>query len=545
MKQEWQMSRARNMIAAVNRRGKRRILIAAAGIFIVIALLFLSLAYPNIRRHFFGKKEKPRGEIFDCTGKPLAVNQSCYDICADPQDLPDAEAQKRLAGLAAEDFGSDPKRVLARLQRKYVRPDPGKPPIPCRYALIAKYVPAGPALTFRDKLRKLNLEQGVYIKENRKRYYPNNAVLASILGLVTLDDDKRGQCGIEAWIYHEEQEKNRLEKVFLTINLPMQKIIESEADKLAKEWSPRYLYAILVNPRNGNILAAVQRPGFNPNDRAVMAPDATRNFLFENKFRPGAMLIPLLVAEALDRGTVKADEKIPCAGDAWTFKGKSFRAPVPAAASTPLQIIADNSSLGAAGISLRLGSRQVHDSLLALGIGQSCGLPLFPEFISHLRNPDECDASAVARISAGYGYKVTSAQLVRAYCALADGGRLRNLRLIEAVKSYADEKVRRNPVSVPATALNDPETIRRVMNSFPRRADSSGRAFSGQNFSVPQDNPYTASRLAASIGFAPADNPEFVMLLIMDMRDEVKDNVPTAAATDRIMAQLLARSDLK
>lgn len=269
---------------------------------IAILCVFLLYICPYAWKILFGKNKQPCGEIFDCNGKPLVINQRCCEIYADPKKLKDAGEQKRIAELAAEYFGSDPKRVLARMKKKYVQPNPGMDPIPCRYALIARYASLEQTTMFMEKLKNLNLEKRVYVRENTKRYYPNGNLLSNVLGVVTLDDDKRGQFGVEAWIYNEEQRKNRLGQVLLTINLDIQKMLENELTELEKKCVPGYLCAILVNPRNGNILAIAQRPDFNPNERDSLSmhqPGITRNFIFGNSFKPGPMIIPLVVAGAL------------------------------------------------------------------------------------------------------------------------------------------------------------------------------------------------------------------------------------------------------
>ncbi len=319
-----------------------------------------------------------------------------------------------------------------------------------------------------------------------------------MLGLVSLDDEKRGLFGLEALIYRQRLKRNRLEKIFLTIDMAKQDILEEAVSGLEKKYLPRHIYAIIADPRSGDILALAQRPTFNPGRRGSTDPYSTRNLVLENNFWPGPMSRPLA----------------------------TYAEPPPGAEGH------------AYGTESSHGAREFHDRLMHLGAGQSCGILLRPESVYRLPFLEDCNGISIKKCEEGYGFKMTAAQLVRGYCALSDG-HLRKLRLFDSIKIHDDSETRKLPVPDSGIAALDEEARRHSMTTFNRKTTASGMEYLLKSASWNLHDPYSERWLEATACILPAVESETVVLLIMEADPHQEDEVmPTETAAEDAIRQI-------
>jgi cell division protein FtsI/penicillin-binding protein 2 len=532
-----------------------------------ITALFLIIAarlyYVQIIRHdeFYEKARKTyttvvqskgqRGQIFDFDGNLLAGNKPCADIIADPQYKLFSSNEKcaEISNYFAQKTDSGSDTLLRRLTRK--KSDSGKD---IRYAPLAKDVPIEIIEEIREEIRNKKW-RGISFEYKTRRYYPKDEMLSHIIGFVNVEFGKDvAQGGIE-----KTRDKNikstdgsaQVERdrkgipfgfgehvinttrdgndVYLTIIEPIQMIVEEELDSLVEKFSPKAAYAVMVNPYNGNIMAIAQRPTFNPNDRESMRdPEARRDKIISDAFEPGSIMKPIAVAGALDYGIVSPETRLNCENGQWFFGGKILRDAHPYKILSVREIIQKSSNIGAAKISVMMGKERLYNLFSRFGFGQKTGMPIQPEATGIFRPLEKWDSLSVSRFPIGQGISVSPLQMVRAYCALANGGKLTPIRLIDREKNpQTGEVVDIQLEKAPNVFLrkDSSKKIVEMLKLVTKKGgtaeeaavegyETAGKTGTSQKW---ENGHYSETKFHASfIGFVPADEPAFVLLIMAD-----------------------------
>jgi len=500
------------------------------------------------------KTSGKRGEIYDFNGNLLVGNIPCCTIVADPSEAGDAAQCRKTAAILARYLQlpeADIFKDLMDKKRDKKDTDGKENSVPRRYALIAKEV----ALPLAEKLgRVLKVEKckAISIQNSSKRYYPKDELLANILGFTNIENDKTiAVFGIEkffnrviepsAYVNHYERsrdgiplvvqpERHALDgvNIYLTIQEPIQSIMEDELDALVEKWHPLAAYAIMADPNNGNVLALAQRPSFNPNDRAAMDPQAWRNRITEDVFEPGSAMKPIAISGAIDAGVVSPNTRFDCERGHWYYAGKTLHDSHPLGILSVAEIIQKSSNVGTAKIAITMGAPRLYNTLRSFGLGQSTGIPLKPETKGILRKLEKWDSLSIARFPIGQGVAVSPLQLVRAYCALANGGHLVKLRLVDRVANPDTGTVIHNPIEDVPSIYKNPTTHQKMVEMMKRVTEEGGTAVKASipGFDVAGktgtsqkfiNGQYSTNRFFATfIGFVPAEKPRLVLLVTVD-----------------------------
>ncbi len=496
-----------------------------------------------------------RGEIFDLHGNILVCNVPVQDILCDPSIVGDAERCRELAALFAKETGADEKTIYQRMMNKdYETKDKAGNPVrrPRLYAVIARKV----ELNITEKLEKIIKERkykGIWFEDTYYRTYPKDEMLANILGVTSMDQDNvTALAGLEVTLNEEMQSgestlsyERMLDgrrfsygnmegdpvqdgcNVFLTIQEPIQAIMEEELDLLMERVKAKKAYGLMINPRTGDIMAMAQRPTFNPNDRSVLVKnfEALRNDMVQTYFEPGSVMKTFTMAYALDRGFVTPDTEIDCMERVWKYKGSWLHDTHPVRKVPAREIIKQSSNIGTAKIAVMMGKNRLYEMLRLFGFGQRTGIPLTPESCGNLRKPEKWDGLSITRFCIGQGVGVTALQLARAYCMIANGGYPVKLRLVDRVdrngitEKYAYERgkcifqradtaeeIRRMLVSV--TEPGGTGTKARIPGFF-----VAGKTGTAEKF---QGKAYQDAYMSSFCGFVPSKDPEFVLLITCD-----------------------------
>ncbi|MBN8482739.1 MAG: penicillin-binding protein 2 [Xanthomonadales bacterium] len=371
-----------------------------------------------------------RGTIFDRNGEPLAVSTPVESIWGNPQELlanPD-----RLPGLAkALGVSTDvlTERLLQRRDKEFlylkrpVDPDAAK-------EILALQIP------------------GVASERAFRRYYPSGEILAHTLGFTNIDD--RGQEGLELafddWLAGKPGVKrvirDRLGHVVenvemvreaqpgrdltLSIDRRIQYVAYRELKAAILEHNASSGSMVILDVSNGEVLAMVNQPSFNPNAKGSAEPAFRRNRGVTDVLEPGSTMKPFTVVAALESGRWKPDTPIDTTPGKMTLPGgytigdiRNF-GPI-----NVTRVITKSSNVGAAKMAMSMTADHMYDVFHRFGFGEvsGCGFPgespgLLP--VAKVWGPTE-----KATISYGYGLSVTPMQLAQAYAALANGGRLR------------------------------------------------------------------------------------------------------------------------
>jgi len=527
-----------------------------------------------------------RGEVFDRNGNLLVGNKPCDTIVVDPSLIPEeGDTAERLAAFFCNTLPVDYNTVLRRIKRRTYerkRPDGSTVEAAVRYAVIARQVDTAASSEVRARVRELFPElprAAVYHEEEYLRYYPKGSLLANVLGFTSYANGQDvAVLGVESSfnrhmvpssgtvryehdlagrrLPYGEREITQEEKdglnIFLTIDEALQSIVEEEMDKMVAEFRPKSACIIMADPHTGKLLALAQRPTFNPNQRTAEVmknPDTWRLLFIENTFEPGSIMKALSISIALDEGVVTPDTIFDAEGGLWYYLGKplkdsSKRNLIPVSVG-----VQKSSNIVTAKIALQLGARKLYDGLKKFGIGEHTGIPLKPESRGLIRNVEKWDGLSITRVPIGYSVGVTPMQMVRAYCAIADNGNLRTIKLFDHAEDPAANEVIEPDPEVPVQIFKRPTTAREMTNMLKAVTKPGGTAKeagvpgfevagkTGTSRKVINGHYAEGKYNSTFIGYIPADDPAFVLLVNLDEPKGAIYGGITAAPTFRAICE--------
>ncbi len=474
-----------------------------------------------------------RGEIFDVSGSLLAANRAGYDVLVEPRRFGNRAPEK-----IAEQLSTPLPTDFETLHRRFSTPD--------RIEVVAARNIEKEAAR---EVKSLSLP-GIRLVPTTKRYYPKDNLFANIIGF--LGPEGSGATGVEQvmdqvltstsdqLLYERDRRGARLansvnnlskardgSRVYLTIHEPIQSIVEEELMKMVRKHRPLAAYAIMADPATGAIMAMVQWPNFNPNQRFNISPEQWRNRIVSDGFEPGSIMKGISIAGALDYRVVSLNDKFDCEQGLWFHRGYSLRDAGYSHDILPVwDIIRKSSNIGTAKISLEMGRQRMYQTLHRFGFGRPTGIELPHEAPGIFRSLPEWDGLTLSRIGIGHGIVTTPLQVVQAYCALANDGILPQLHLIDRVEHPDGE-----------TKVSEPEPLGRalrpgtaaIMTSALKNVttpDGTGRQAAVENFEVAGktgtaqkviDGRYSNDyHIATFIGYVPAEEPKFVLLIVAD-----------------------------
>ncbi len=467
-----------------------------------------------------------RGLITDRNGIELAVSVPVKAVYADPKVVHEknALAQQRkwqaLAEVLSLDINilkhkvSDPKRRFVYLQRQ-----------------------VSPAMA--DYVEKLNLP-GVYLRRESRRYYPTGEVSAQVVGITDVDD--KGIEGLER-LYNDwltgapgsslirRDAKGRQVEIIQTqqgeaagtLQLTLDQRIQALAYREIKEAMMLYeassASAIVVDVRSNDILAMVNAPSFNPNDRENISPHRMRNRVLTDAFEPGSTLKPLALLAALEFGAVKPSDTVNTS-PGWMRVGGSLVKDMRNYGELSLaQVIQYSSNVGTSKLALSLPKQILLDTYYNLGLmaDSGTGMPGESSGIFHERH--RWSDFEVATLSFGYGISVTAAQLARAYATIANGGIKRPLNLVKSETPVSWQQGEERVVS-PAHAralLEMMETVTQAKGTA-IKARVAGYRVAGKTGTSRKAvaGGYGDEYINLFVGIAPVSNPRLVTVVMIN-----------------------------
>lgn len=480
-----------------------------------------------------------RGSIRDRNGQSLAVSVDTFHVWTNPAALRAngvsfAEVARRVAAIT----GGDEARMRARLESSAER----------FYARLALQVPR----EVGERVRAAHIPF-VSTEPSPRRYYPNRALAAQVLGFVdvdgngregvelTFDERLRGRAGFAEAVTDARRRVVYSDRFFddsgeqgddlvLTIDEGIQRIVERELELAAMTYEARAASAVVLDPRTGEILALASYPIFNPNTPGRADQEHHRNHVTQDRFEPGSTVKPFVIAAALDVGSVRADQPIDVEGGILEVEGgKEIRDSHPTDFLTVSGILSQSSNIGAAKVGLSLGRPGLYRALRRFGFGESTEVGLPGESrgsLPHYRRWYERDAMS---ISFGQGMSCSTLQLAVAMAALANEGRMMRPHILRSIL---------DPDGRPVETFH-PETVRQVVRADTARlvadmlvgvtgptgtapeAAIPGYLTAGKTGTAQKANQfgtgYDQNRFVASfVGFAPAQRPRVVIAVVLD-----------------------------
>jgi cell division protein FtsI (penicillin-binding protein 3) len=462
-----------------------------------------------------------RGMILDRNGEALAVSTPVDTVWADPRKLAEAPQDfPRLAKALDRDPQWLARRVTSSLDREFVY-------------LVRHMRPQDAA-----RVRALGIP-GVDTLREYRRYYPAGEVTGHLLGFTNVDDV--GQEGLELaydqWLGGVPGEKivmrdslgrtiediERLsaprpgQDLRTSIDLRVQYLAYRELKAAVQANKARAGSIVVIDIATGEVLAMVNQPTFNPNDREQYAASRYRNRTTNDFLEPGSSMKPFIVAAAMETGRYHADTLIDTSPGMMRVGIKTVKDHSNLGTIDVTTVLAKSSNVGAAKIALSLKPQEMWGTLDALGFGRVTGSGFPGESTGILAGYEHWRPITQATMSYGYGLSVTPLQLAQAYAILGAGGIRRPISLRRVDTPPAGERVM--PESVAKELVRILESV--VSNAgTARRAAIMGYRVSGKTgtaWKASQSGGYSTNKYVAIFGgVVPASNPRLAAVVIID-----------------------------
>jgi len=474
--------------------------------------------------------EAKRGTIFDRNGKELGVSVSTESIYAIPAEILDVdETAARLAAILALDRD----KLAAKLKRRQA------------FTWLKRKVDDDVA----REVKVLNLP-GIGLTQESKRYYPNENLAAHILGFtgidsqgldgveLTFDNYLKGRSGSIVVEYDARGREipnasHRFVKpidgndIYLTIDIVIQQIVERQLEKVMQETQAKAATIIAIAPHTGEILALANRPDYNPNRFAEFSPKLWRNIAVANTYEPGSTFKILTTTAFLGEKVVSLDDRFFDPGSV-EVQGRTIHCWKDGGhGSQTFQEVVENScNVGFVNAGLKLGSDRFYKYLDAFGMGKLTNVDLPGEAKGIVIAKSKVQPLDIATMSMGQSIAVTPMQLATAVAAVANDGQRLRPQIVREVKDKNGEVIRGFQPDI-VTQVVDAETaqtVKKVLESVV--ANGTGKSAYLEGFRI-AGKTGTAQKVGAGgympgkyiasfAGFTPADDPQIVMLVIID-----------------------------
>ncbi len=315
--------------------------------------------------------------------------------------------------------------------------------------------------------------------------------------------------------------------IYLTIDIVIQQIIERELEKVLQDTKAQAATIIAVEPRTGEILALANRPDYNPNRFAEFAPKLWRNIAISNAYEPGSTFKILTTTAALGEKVVSLNERFFDPGSV-EVQGRTIHCWKDGGhGSQTFQEVVENScNVGFVNVGLRLGADSFYKYFTAFGLGKTTNVDLPGEAKGIVIEKSQVKPINLATMSMGQSIAVTPLQLVTAVAAVANDGQRLRPQIVREVKGKDGEMIRSfapdiiNQVVDTATAQEVKKVLESVVaNGTGKNAYIEGFRIAGKTGTAQKVGAggYMPGKYVASfVGFAPADNPQIVMVVIID-----------------------------
>ena len=496
-----------------------------------------------------------RGNIYDRNGIKLATDTVYYDIFARKDDF--VHTPEELAKLLAPILKISQVNLTEKLKQDV-------PVISLKKNVDRKT---------RDAIAKLNLRE-IPMDKKSIRTYPQGALAAHVLGYYNFDAD------VAAGV--EETAKDKLESVSkganyemtpkgkvifnistdpvaatkpikgtdvtLTIDAAVQHVCEKSLMKAIERFKAFRGAVIVMNPRNGEILAYAVYPYFDPNNFKTATYFQTKNWTLTDVFPPGSTFKTITIASAMELGKINKNTKIKDTGKIkvgwWTIKNYDYNKHPNPGWIDLVYLFQHSSNVGSVLVAQMMGKHEYYDMLRKFGFGEKTGIDLPGESVGILKNASRWDTSDHASMSYGYGSSVTAIQMVSAVSAIANDG----VRVTPHVIKYSPEE---EAIKIKRTQVMTPEHARAVTDLLTASVNNGKSLIKSDLYNIaaktgtsikPKENGagYTNKLYTSIVGYLPASDPQVLIYVIVDSAQgaEIWGNTVAAQIFKEISTQL-------
>lgn len=463
-----------------------------------------------------------RGIITDRNGYPLAVSTTVYSVWINPQEFSFSNQDIKLVSESLGLSVAEIKKILLKEKNKHKE---------------FVYIKRGVSPDIATRLKQNGLS-GVYFQETYKRYYPEGEVAAHMLGFTNIDDvgqegielaynewlsghsgkktvvkDRRGHVVSDITQISEQKPGNDLT---LSIDrriqyLAYRELMQGVAKNVATSGT-----VVVLDVKTGEVLAMVNNPSFNPNNRSPKQKDVYRNRAITDTFEPGSTIKAFSIASALDSGLFKPTTVIDTYPGWFRVDHHVVRDEHNNNSINVAQILQVSSNVGTTKMILALPSNQLWNLLHRVGFGETTGTGFPGEQGGSLVKRSVWAPFALATLAFGYGISVTPLQLAQAYSVFANDGIKIPVSLLKVDKSPVGERVLNEKTAKQMRDLL--ETVVSTKGATGELAQVPGYRVAGKTGTALmagihgyQQHRYTSS----FIGLAPASHPRLIVAVII------------------------------
>jgi cell division protein FtsI (penicillin-binding protein 3) len=470
-----------------------------------------------------------RGVIYDRNLNELAVSIHASSIAAMPSRI---ENVKKTAKQVAKILNLNEKELYKRLSQS------------TRFTWIKRQV----APQRVSAVAALDLK-GIELVPEFSRFYPHKTLAAQVLGFAGIDS--KGLEGIELY-YNKEiegvaqeykimkdalgrgfdreawaEEPPKANNLVLTIDRTIQFIAEEAVKEATVKHEAKSGIAVVMSPQTGELLAIAHYPEFNPNAFTKFKSDAWRNRAVADAFEPGSTMKIFLAAAALESGYCSPKSIFYCENGKYRIGPNVVHDTHSYDWMSIQDIVKHSSNIGAVKIAEMTGKKSLHTSLKSFGFGEKTGVDLPGETAGNLSDYKKWRPIDVGNIAFGQGLSVSAVQLLRAVCAIANGGTLVKPHLAKSVIDSSGNVIRDlTPEKGPSViSRNTAKAVAEMMhmvvleggtgtNAALNHYKVCGKTGTAQKF---VNGSYATGAFVASfVGFAPQENPAVAVLVVID-----------------------------
>jgi cell division protein FtsI (penicillin-binding protein 3) len=461
-----------------------------------------------------------RGTITDRNGEPLAISTPVDSVWANPKELaPAVDEVPRLARA----LGVDSQLLMRRITRSMDK----------EFLYLKRHLSPEQA----QQVLALKLP-GVNVQREYRRYYPAGEVTGHLVGFTDIDDE--GQEGLELafnhWLAGESGAKRVLKdrlgrsvenvesirparhgkNLTTSIDLRIQYLAYRTLKAAIQSYNAESGSIVVLDVRTGEVLAVVNQPTYNPNDRSQFSAERYRNRAVTDIFEPGSSIKPLVIAAALESGEFRPSSIIDTAPGFVTVGAKTIEDSRNLGRVSLTTILARSSNVGVTKLAMSLQPDQLWQTMTRFGLGTLTSSAFPGESAGLLTHFSNWKPISQATLAYGYGVSVTALQLAQAYAALGNGGRMNPVSLGALETPTEGEQV---------IAPDSATAVRRMLEEVVRPGGTGTKA------AVPgyrvAGKTGTAWKFAAGgysedkyisifAGLAPASNPQLAAVVVID-----------------------------
>lgn len=472
-----------------------------------------------------------RGKIFDRNRQPLAVNQTTYLMYGEPKMIKDKEE-------TVEELEKITKLGEATLS---ARIDMSKVWVSIRGGITEET---------KNQISKLKLP-GIGFDEERIRFYPESSLSAHLLGFVGKNNkgENTGYFGVEGYydkdlagfpgVMKSERDligrpifigtqdfvpPNDGRDFILTIDKSVQHIVKSKLVATNELIKAKEACVIVTDPYTMEILAYSCLPDFDPDNYGKFTESFFKSWAISNLYEPGSTFKPLVMAAAIEEKAVKPTETFDEDGSVTVsgYRIQNWNDKYEGEISMT-RILEKSSNIGMVYTGKKLGEKKMYSYLEKYGFGSLTGIDMQGEVTGTLRPPNQWYPIDYATTAFGQGVVVTPLQLLRGFAAVVNGGKLMRPHVVKAIVEDGVTKQVSPKMERRVLSESTSEIMRKMLSSVIDNAEArwdkpEGYTFGGKTGTaqIAAGGDYDATKTIASfIGFAPADKPKFLMMVVM------------------------------